>query len=802
MRKLPSRSCPVRTARKLRLRESAVALTAGAALGFATPGVLAEQGAASSPASEAPVAQATGAPPAQATGTVVAQATAAPAQPVASADDSGPEAIIVTARKRNENLKDIPESIQVIPSSLIDESHMVQLDDISSVVSNVNMFEAHDNSPAAVVRGIGAFEVYNGVGFFLNDTQLFEGQTVRPNDVERIEVLKGPQGTLYGGSNIGGAIKYVGKDPTKSWQNEVTAEVGSYWARNGRAVLSGPISDTLGVRLSVYDDNQDGYITDTYHDQSVGASYDRGGRLTLLAKPEASTLVRLSFNYDDYDSQNENLQYRVEGPPAFITITAPGQYLPYTADAYRHLVDDYFLPSFTRKLYSTTLHVEHEFSDNLKLTSITNQFWSLNRGITDFTKQPVPIDKLFQNQDQRVLSEELRLASASHTDLDWLIGAFVQQHKLYINNSDDQYAGDPTNPAITGYDYDTQNSKQNEYALFGDATYYWGRWQYELGLRAENYKTDFDAMNNPGPPGGGFPTPATLVVMPQQSLSKTELSPRVSVQYKLSAQTNVYGSYARGYQPATLTEQFLKIFPVKAETANSYELGVKTTLPHGIQVKAAAFFINYADRVYQTFKDIAGQFLDVTTNIGNSHNSGFEMDFFAPLSRDFKLSGGLGTTRAVWGNVVYSDPQLTGTQPCVFLPNPCLAPPPVFRNLHGLTAPFTPAYSANLALDWNHVFSDGYRVGARVDGQAIGQSYWDPNDFARQKAYQLMNFGAHLDKDDWTFIAHVSNLTGTKYNTMYWDLFDVGGSPQNPPFRSFGRINRPRMTVASVTYHF
>jgi iron complex outermembrane recepter protein len=790
---LPSHVAAARTALQLRQRGENIALIVAVAFGCCVPAARAADGAAALPAADSPTAPAT----------QVAAALPAdvPGATAAGAGDTGPEEIVVTARKRNETLKDIPASVEVIPSSLIDQAHMTQLDDLGSVVTNVNLFEAHDNSPAAVMRGIGAFEVYNGVGFFLNDVQLFEGQTVRPNDVERIEVLKGPQGTLYGGSNIGGAIKYVEKDPTRTWQNEVTGEIGNYWARNARAVLSGPVNERLGVRLSVYDDNQDGYITDTYSGKQVGASYDRGGRLTLLARPEGSTLVRLSFNYDDYDSQNENLQYRVLGTgvdPATGSLS-PNPYLPYTADAYRYSVDDYFLPSFARKLYSTTLHVEHEFSDDIKLTSITNQFWSLNRGVTDFTKQPVPRDLLFQNQDQRVLSEELRLASVTHSSLDWLVGIFVQQHKLYIDNADTLYNADPVNPQVTGSDFDHQKNTQKQYALFGDATYYWQRWQYELGLRVENYKTDFSAMNDPGNPftGGG-----ALVVMPQQSLSKTELSPRVAVQYKLSAATNIYGTYARGYEPANLTEQFFQIFPVKAETANSYELGVKSTLPHGVQVNAAAFFINYADRVYQTFKDIAGQFLDVTTNIGNSKNSGFEMDFFAPLSRDFKLSGGIGTTRAVWGNVVYSDPQLTGTQPCNFLPTPCAAPPPVFRNLHGLTAPFTPAYSANLALEWNHLFSGGYKVGARVDGQAIGQSYWDPNDFARQKAYQLMNFGAHLDKDDWTFIAHVSNLTGTKYNTMYWDLFDVGGSPQSPPFHSFGRINRPRMYVASATYHF
>jgi len=270
MRALPGRAAAVSTVRQLGRRGGALALMVGAAFGFCMPGASAQEVAAAPPAAEVPAAPAAGAPAAAPAGTPEAAAV--------SAAESGPETVVVTARKRNESLKDIPESIQVIPSSLIDEAHMVQLDDISSVVSNVNIFEAHDNSPAAVMRGIGAFEVYNGVGFFLNDVQLFEGQTVRPNDVERIEVLKGPQGTLYGGSNIGGAIKYVEKDPTRTWQNEVTGEIGNYWARNARSVLSGPINDTLGVRLSVYDDNQDGYITDTYSTRrSARATTAAGG---------------------------------------------------------------------------------------------------------------------------------------------------------------------------------------------------------------------------------------------------------------------------------------------------------------------------------------------------------------------------------------------------------------------------------------------------------------------------------------------------------------------------------------------
>jgi len=91
---------------------------------------------------------------------------------------------------------------------------------------------------------------------------------------------------------------------------------------------------------------------------------------------------------------------------------------------------------------------------------------------------------------------------------------------------------------------------------------------------------------------------------------------------------------------------------------------------------------------------------------------------------------------------------------------------------------------------------NGYIVGARLDGSAVGQSFWDPNDFARQEAYQLMSAGAHLDSANWTLSAHVSNLTGTRYNTIYWDANDVGAP------HSIGRINRPRTFVVSATVRF
>src|ERR1700704_1317417 len=154
--------------------------------------------------------------------------TALASEPVAAKDETGIPEIIVTARKRVESTQSIPESVEAFGAAEINDAHITRIDDLGNLVSNLNITTRADNTPDVVLRGIGSFGVVSGVGFYSNRLQLFAGQSVRTEDVERIEVLKGPQGTLYGGSNIGGAIKYVTKLPTDEFQAGVNAEFGNY----------------------------------------------------------------------------------------------------------------------------------------------------------------------------------------------------------------------------------------------------------------------------------------------------------------------------------------------------------------------------------------------------------------------------------------------------------------------------------------------------------------------------------------------------------------------------------------------
>ena len=670
-----------------------------------------------------------------------------------SSERSALQEVVVTARKRTENIRDVPASIAAISAATIQDAHITQVDDIGSMVSNLYIVQRNDNSPDVTLRGVGSFGVVQGVGFYVNDVQLFEGQIIRPNDIERIEVLKGPQGTLYGGANIGGAIKYVTKEPTFNWSGETSAEFGDFHTRNYFAVVSGPIIDQqLAVRASLYDEYQDGYTYDTAHQTIFGNTYDRGGRVTFLYEPADGTKVHLNLSADDFSTGAQNLLY-----------TPPNDH------TYLYSVNDYYVPSFLRHLWSANLQLDQQLGEKVALTWISSFFSSFNRGLTDLAKQPVPIDALQQNQDHRVLSQELRLASTGDSNLSWLLGLFFQHHRTQLIQIDNFSTGDVNNPIVVGTDLDRDWKVQKQYALFADATYRLGAWQLEAGLRGEYYQSSEYAYNNSASP----------ILATSGSLDGGQLSPRVSLQYKFSRDLNVYATASRGFEPADEIEENGTLHSFRAEIATSYEIGLKALIDDIMQLNTAVFYVDYRNRLYQNIQFLPAGIFEVTSNIGASRNYGAEFDFAAPLPYGFKLSGGAGWTHAVWDNVPFVDP-ITNL--------------PI--NLRGRSAPFTPQYSGNVVAEWNHSFGDGYILGTRIDASFVGDSWWDPQNTAEQRAYHVLNAGVRLEKGPWMISAHGSNLTTTRYNTIYDPSYDIGA-----PF-NVAHINRPRQYVVTAMVRF
>ncbi|MEA3133255.1 MAG: iron complex outerrane recepter protein, partial [Gammaproteobacteria bacterium] len=401
--------------------------------------------------------------------------------------------IIVTARKLGESIQAIPESITAIDARTLAAAHLTTLDDLNSQVTNLNITQRADNTPDVVLRGVGTFGVVQGVGFYVNDVQQFEGQSVRPMDIERIEVLKGPQGTLFGGSNVGGAIKYVTKLPTDTLTGEGSIEYGRYNQQTVDGVVSGPIvPERLLARLSVFNDRSDGFLPDPTLGKTLPKSNETGGRLTLEYVGD-QTKIRFYLAGDHMGSENMNLYYTPPDDHTYSRIYNGGV--------------DGTVPSYRRNLYAPTLAITHDFGD-ITFDSISSYFHSSITSVANFDKgaldpfdflpPPLSTYKPFvdysQDFDKSVWSQELRLSSSGSSSFKWLAGAFVQRinsNALQIQNLGiAPTMGSPVGAImlapgllIPGPVSDVEYRHVNrDYAIFGNASYDWGNWTLGAGV--------------------------------------------------------------------------------------------------------------------------------------------------------------------------------------------------------------------------------------------------------------------------------------------------------------------------------
>jgi iron complex outermembrane receptor protein len=681
----------------------------------------------------------------------------APSQPGEGNQELALSEIVVTARKRVETMQSIPESIAAFGAQEITEAHLVKIDDLGNLVSNLNITTRADNTPDVVLRGVGSFGVVSGVGFYADDVQLFDGQSVRTDDIERIEVLKGPQGTLYGGSNVGGAIKYITKLPTDEFHAGTSVEFGNYGTQTYSGYVSGPVAAGLDARASFFDSHTDGYIYDTALNRRVDGGTERGGRLTFLHETDQTTAV-LYLNYDwNHGGSGANIYYRPDSPTDYSLNVADGTE-----------------PQYLRGLYSATLKIDQRLGQSLNLTSISSYFHSYADVTVDVDKGPLPFLTAHQAFKYDVGSQELRLANAGDGSLKWLVGLFAQANDPSVFTNTVAFNGDPSSPASLSdpTQYSAQNTdviqRHREYAGFGNVSYSLAKWTFETGARVD--------YNN-----SSLADPIYGIAGEQHG---TEVLPKLSVSYHFDKDIMGYGTISRGFQPGDLVEEFsIQGNPYagnyRPETTWNYELGLKSTFFDRLRFNAAAFYIDYRDRLFQTVALEQNQFVQLTKNIGASRNYGGEFDFSARLTQDLLFTTSFGVTKAIWGNVPYYDLDLN--QP---------------TNLSGRTAPYAPDYQGSVSLDWSHHLTENLTVGARADTALVGNQYWDPTDHFQQPAHQLVNLGLRLEGAQWSVSGHVSNVFNKLYNTEY-----VSAAEVQAPFNVAG-IGRPRLWTIDLSYRW
>jgi iron complex outermembrane receptor protein len=449
-------------------------------------------------------------------------------------------------------------------------------------------------------------------------------------------------------------------------------------------------------------------------------------------------------------------------------------------------------PTYSRELFSATLKVEQDLGGDVTLTSLSSAFHSFNYSVTDTDKGPFPIQAGSDHVRHNVGSQELRLANSSAGPFKWLVGVFGQ-----INNNDTAHlstafnfgpGADVTDPAQTSNPANFTNQftdplqRHHEYAVFGNASYTWNPWTFEAGLRAD-YNTS--SMTESQPP-----------YYFTASQHGTEVLPKFSASYHFDKDIMAYTTISRGFEPGDFVEDFDAngnpfATQFRPETTWNYEAGLKSTLSDRVRINAAIFYIAYKDRLFQTNVLQAGQLVGVTENVGDSHNYGGEFEVSTRLAKELYVTAGFGVTKAIWGNVPWTDPDLAV---CADGSAPPAAGCPV--NLKGRTATNAPSYQGSLSLDWSHHLTDSLVFGARADASFVGSSYWDVTDHYQQNPYQIVNLGVRLEGGQWTLSGHVSNVFDKLYNTAFISAAELGA-----PFGA-ASVSRPRMWTLGALYHW
>lgn len=668
--------------------------------------------------------------------------------PAVASDAADGNEIIVQARKRNERLSDIPETISAITAETIQRAGISSLNDVGRQTPNIVLNRRQDNEPNVVIRGVGAFGNTQGVGFYIDDVQNFTDQSAALEDVERIEILKGPQGTLYGGSNIGGAIKYVLKKPKQDFGAEGKIEAGTFGTLNLSGAVNTPLSPTFAARISGYYNKFGGYVRNTLLGGHPDESREWGTRVALGWQPVDGLDVQFSYRHNEI-SNGGNVY--VPGGETAAGGTVYGRVADYNTDVMNK-----------RRVDGAILDVSYEM-DNVELTSVTSYTrrnakfrWDL-----DYSSADAVVAFEGKRHKAEIFTQEVRLASTSKGPFDWLIGAYYASiDNRGITNNADLILGPVLGGPIFIEDFNNGDTAEKQYAAFGTANYSLGAFKIGAGLRIA--RSEFTGRD--------------LNVPIRADVNKTTVLPKITLSYNVTPDTMLYANYAIGSEPGRVNVTTGTGGAYKDERASSYEAGIKgSALDRSFTYELAGFYIDYKRRQFETqFINSSGTISEEVTNVGKSVSYGVEGGFSYTPARGLTLAASAGWLHSRWED-----------KAALF----------DFAPIDGLHVPNSPSFTANASIDYSTPLSDTLELGLRADVSHMGKFYWNIPNTSFEPSYNVVNLRASIGDPDgrWELAVRGENVFNAKYYTEFTpDIFVIG--------EGLGAPAMPARVIASISF--
>lgn len=707
----------------------------------------------------------------------------------AVAQEAVVEEIIVTAQKRAESIQHVPLSITAFSGDFLTENGLVLIEDVSRMTPNFSTYiSSYPTSNCIAIRGIGSVghtAIESSVGVF-NDGVYYP----RPGsvlgmllDVQTFEVLRGPQGTLFGRNTAAGALNITTHDPSEETEGVIELGVGDYDAYELGGMYNVALSDSAVARIAFKYVDRDGYGTNTYDGEDFGARddfvargkvlFDHGGRLSLL----------VAADYAEINSEGNAVELLNSTSSAVFEATTTALYgsSPVTEDSYDWKINQVHRDGLRDEQQGVSLDINYEYDNGLKLRSITAyRDWEAFNTNLDIRIPAIlaPATARFQTA---TFSQEIQLISPAGNALDWLAGLYYYQEDYDIEetrSAGDSFcdptisaisapagalcqAGELENAVVTNFSQELESI-----ALFGQVT--WSisdSWDATLGLRwSDDQKDgDFDDQVN-NPVLTQFHAQETTLGMKRGDSKTTGFA---NVNWNVTDEIMLFGTWSTGYKSGGFNSsggaerlgEDRRIFA--PEESTNYELGVKSKLLHGSMTANATLYRTDLDN----FQDLGFDGLSfVVINAGEVRQQGIEADInWAPIDPLLIVAG-----------VSYLDSEYLSFEGAPPLPGGAV------QDLTGERRNYSPEWQTSLAADWTQECADGleWHVGASwswVDEQNVGGSS-NNNPQSMQGSFSFINARAGLRsaEGDWDITLFGNNLSDEDYCQAIFDQA-VGG---------------------------
>ena len=577
--------------------------------------------------------------------------------------------IVVTAQKREQSIQDVPIAVTAIDQNYIESRNITSIKSLSSLAPNVKIENTPGNTSAAQISIRGGVTINpaltweSTVGLYLNGSYIgkTQGSVFDVSDIERVEVLRGPQGTLYGRNTLAGAVNIITAKPTGEFGGKLKVGFGNYDSKMAKASVNLGQIGPIKAKVSGLIEKRDGFVKAVENPfPSVFTAGPLNGQQEYESLDKKSAMLALSADLTPKLTLDYTFDYsEADQEPAFSQIVGVSQNNIFDPNSPAYAFGGAFFPldlyvnadrQFTGTTdspnifemskvqgHNLTATYDAGFGEVKSITSLRKMTW--DDGL-DLDGSPLPLAHTMRLSDYDSFSQEIQLTGSADR-LNYVVGAYYFKDDGFTNNPQTFFGGASVFDSRAGFETDAKAVYgQLDYNITEDLSVTGGLRYTEEEKTIDRANIAVVFMNLP---------PNTPFV-PEGTRGKAkfdDLSPHVGINYAASDNVNLYAKYSKGFKSGGFNGEAGSVVetlrPYDAEKVNSFEIGAKTRFWDGrAQLNASAFFNKHKDMQLSVFTAEGAAASDVR-NAGGANISGFELEGLFQLSEDFILRGGLGT---------------------------------------------------------------------------------------------------------------------------------------------------------------